>query len=589
MKTSRSLILILAAVMLLSGCTSTKIHLAAMSNNGEESLLTPIQLNYVQMPREERRKFFANPESRRELTSEGSLPRKVTLAWECEKASDSYTVTVSTSPNFAPKSSQVFTTSDDTLELDNLLLGTTYYWKVTTPNNESEVGSFTTSNVAPRLLRVPNVYNVRDMGGRFGVDGRRVKQNLVFRSAGLNKNAAPAYYTIDELIARDGDAVKNLKNELDDITTTMRLNARRLAHQLVSKEWIVFRPSRETFSPEDLAAINSYREIPGRVLEADGVQMKTDTDNVLRLTSLQDSKTAVLMQYIDADEDCIVPFECGGDVLWRISVNGRLLYTFWGDGNTQTEKGVFIMAIPVKKGRNLVSVTLVNSNDDFSWHFGPIKYKVTRSQILEWSFKMLNYSFRDYLQIQKIDDEGNPLYVGGAVNLTEEGRRYMLDVLGIRSDVDLRNDRECLHMTSSPLSDDVKWFHIPSQSYERIDSQAGREAFAEVFKVFLNEENYPIIFHCLAGQDRTGTVACILNGLLGVSEEEIYLDWEASGFWNKNATVNHENCLDKLIAVFDAYEGATLNERIEKFVLSLGFTPEDIQRFRDIMLEKVDD
>ena len=33
--------------------------------------------------------------------------------------------------------------------------------------------------------------------------------------------------------------------------------------------------------------------------------------------------------------------------------------------------------------------------------------------------------------------------------------------------------------------------------------------------------NEPVYFHCSAGADRTGTVACILEGLLGMSQSDI--------------------------------------------------------------------
>ena len=39
------------------------------------------------------------------------------------------------------------------------------------------------------------------------------------------------------------------------------------------------------------------------------------------------------------------------------------------------------------------------------------------------------------------------------------------------------------------------------------------------------------------------------------------------------------------MGVFSKYEGSTLNERIEKFVLSNGFTIEDIEKFRSLMLK----
>ena len=119
-----------------------------------------------------------------------------------------------------------------------------------------------------------------------------------------------------------------------------------------------------------------------------------------------------------------------------------------------------------------------------------------------------------------------------------------------------------------------------------MQTEKGRKAFAKVFRVFLDENNYPVIFHCIAGQDRTGAVAFILTGLLGVAEEELYLDWEATGFWNKNPKFNHKDRFDKLLEVFRGQPGRDLHEQIENYVISCGFTREDIEKFRRIMLEK---
>ena len=43
--------------------------------------------------------------------------------------------------------------------------------------------------------------NARDIGGRIGLNGRRIKQGLVFRTGGLNHNANATYYTFDEILA----------------------------------------------------------------------------------------------------------------------------------------------------------------------------------------------------------------------------------------------------------------------------------------------------------------------------------------------------------------------------------------------------
>ena len=140
-------------------------------------------------------------------------------------------------------------------------------------------------------------------------------------------------------------------------------------------------------------------------------------------------------------------------------------------------------------------------------------------------------------------------------------------------------------MTGSPLGDSVTWFHYSSHAYGGMQSRHGKEPFTKVFKVFLDEKNYPIAFHCIAGQDRTGSVAYILNGLLGVSEEELYLDWEATGFWNPDVHFCHRARFDHLVSGFEKLPGKNLREKIEGYILSLGFTAADIEKFRSIMLE----
>ena len=174
----------------------------------------------------------------------------------------------------------------------------------------------------------------------------------------------------------------------------------------------------------------------------------------------------------------------------------------------------------------------------------------------------------------------------GRDRVKPEGKKIFVDRFGAKSDLDLRSTRECWGMTGSPLGESVKWFHVSSAAYAAMQRPWGRQAFAKDFRIFLDEKNYPIVFHCIGGQDRTGSLAFILNGLLGVPEEELYLDWEVTGFWNPNPKFCHAQRFDKLIAVFRQLPGKDLHEQIENYVLSCGFTREDIEKFRSIMLEK---
>ncbi len=173
----------------------------------------------------------------------------------------------------------------------------------------------------------------------------------------------------------------------------------------------------------------------------------------------------------------------------------------------------------------------------------------------------------------------------GKSRITPPVRELIVEKLGVRTDLDLRNDGETFKMTGSPLGEKVRWVHITSSNYAGLSEPKGRDAFVKCFKVFLDEANYPIVFHCIAGADRTGTLACILNGLLGVEEDLLYKDWRYTWTGRDDPKPVPEERWEKLMGVFSKYEGATLNERIEKFVLSNGFTTEDIEKFRSIMLK----
>ena len=173
----------------------------------------------------------------------------------------------------------------------------------------------------------------------------------------------------------------------------------------------------------------------------------------------------------------------------------------------------------------------------------------------------------------------------GAPRIKPEAAKYVVETLGVKTDLDLRTDAETFGMTGSPLGEKVRWVHISSSEYNGIVKGKGREAFIADFKVFLDEANYPIVFHCIAGADRTGSLACILNGLLGVDEDLLHRDWQYTWTGRAKPTPAPEKRWNKLMSVFAAYDGATLNERIEKYVLSNGFTADDIEKFRTMMLE----
>lgn len=171
---------------------------------------------------------------------------------------------------------------------------------------------------------------------------------------------------------------------------------------------------------------------------------------------------------------------------------------------------------------------------------------------------------------------------------TPESRRQCLAAFGFKTEIDLRGSAtETWGMTGSPLGSSVDWRLVVSSAYGAMDKPEARVSFARDFRTFLNRDNYPIVFHCIGGADRTGTLAYILNGLLGVSEADLDRDYHFTAAcmaypWPMVAT---NGCcrMDGFKKVLAQYPGTTINERIRGYVLACGIRESEIAMFKSIM------
>lgn len=162
--------------------------------------------------------------------------------------------------------------------------------------------------------------------------------------------------------------------------------------------------------------------------------------------------------------------------------------------------------------------------------------------------------------------------------LSEAGNDYMSNVLGIKLDLDLRADD-----SETPISSATKKF-FPINGYEYAFTE--KEYYRQIFAELADESNYPVYIHCWGGADRTGTVSYLINALLGVSEEELIQDYELTS-WSifsvrdvNSTTYNFSGFVSKL----KEFEGATLAEKTENYMLSIGVTEAQIASIRKIML-----
>ena len=337
---------------------------------------------------------------------------------ECEKYFDgaANAKTVRRLPDGKVALAQVVATN--CVEVDSLDIGTEWEWTVAA-SNDCLVSRFKTEDCIPRLVRMTGTSNCRDIGGRRGLGGHRIRQGLVYRTAGLNSNAPMEYYTNEEILEfeKKGELVK------------MGHPGRELHRRLARGEKLSSHPSRN------------------------GLVKRT----------------------------CFAP---------------------------------------------------------------------------------------------------------GRRRLSDREVARILSFYGIRTDIDLRTDHECYGMTGSPLGPSVEWVHISYSGYTGAFSEAGLAINKKVFAVFMDDNSYPIVFHCIGGADRTGTVAMLLEALLGVPEDELWRDYLTTGFVGGVSDAKHQQWFGSALKKLKEYPGATLADKAEAYFLKLGFTKDDVSRLRERLLER---
>ncbi len=134
----------------------------------------------------------------------------------------------------------------------------------------------------------------------------------------------------------------------------------------------------------------------------------------------------------------------------------------------------------------------------------------------------------------------------------------------------------------------------------------------QAFKLYTVEDNYPILFHCTSGADRTGTFAFLLEGMLGVALDDLYRDFELTCFsmggkrWRSNIERDEDGnyyfnddgyvtVSDNYVAIGLLYKGlmqcystgdGKLSSAIKNYLRTdVGLTDADFQAIEAIMLE----
>lgn len=291
-----------------------------------------------------------------------------------------------------------------------------------------------------------------------------------------------------------------------------------------------------------------------------------DTNAVYELEVIRDGGDRQVFAVTNRTEAYLSNFEIGAKYLWSVTR---------ADDPNETTNAVFVTE--ADPPRLLLAGGVLNLRDLGGW-------KAAGGRRVRQGLVFRSAGLRDNAHRKSGSLFGGRVEAGER-RITAAGIAVLRDDLKIRTDLELRNNQEAAAMTSSVLGPDVKWVHVPFAAYDFIDNPArGREPFLKVFRTFLDRKSYPILFHCSGGRDRTGTLAFLLNGLLGVGDDDLCRDWEATVFCEDSLKFGPSR-LERLLRYLKGLGGATMAEQCERYALSCGITKDEIRKFREVMLE----
>ena len=198
------------------------------------------------------------------------------------------------------------------------------------------------------------------------------------------------------------------------------------------------------------------------------------------------------------------------------------------------------------------------------------------------------------------------IYRGGRMEgstMSPEGRKAIL-AEGIKAQLELRGKSDMLKWCA--LGEEYAFCNpcIENGGTSMLGTYKAKTKQCFEFVVNCVREDKPVYFHCSLGRDRTGTLAALLLGVLGVKEGDISKEYEVSYFAPRGWSIaysetskvfrNTRQSEYKSIAGYfwqKGYDKTTnsyerFDKCVEKYLLEIGVSQKDIDDFRSLMLEE---
>lgn len=173
------------------------------------------------------------------------------------------------------------------------------------------------------------------------------------------------------------------------------------------------------------------------------------------------------------------------------------------------------------------------------------------------------------------------IFRSGSLHAQDED--LIVNQLGIQTEYDLEGDGIPAYSGYK-----MRYFEGTGVYYSLVNRDAWRTNLRGAFDAV--RYGGSAIIHCAMGADRTGTLVCILEALLGVSQSDLDKDYELTSFYHAYRARNGNyqgGTADwaHLMAQIEALNGSTIRDKVVGFVIGLGFTAADINTFRHDMID----
>lgn len=195
------------------------------------------------------------------------------------------------------------------------------------------------------------------------------------------------------------------------------------------------------------------------------------------------------------------------------------------------------------------------------------------------------------------------LYRGTNMDRTTQTVEWpiLLDFMNVGMDIDLRNGEtvganfgsDGSQYRNRPLPTSIGYTAPGFMSDRNFPDLTKIEKVREVIMAFFNtvKSGKAVYFHCYSGADRTGYIAMLMEGLLGVSEKDCSIDYELTSFCESvggryRTGLPTDYDFRDGIAFLRDLPGTTFQNKIENYLVNtVGIDQADIDDFKSRILE----